>query len=111
MATKTLTMLQARSSCYIDYFGALEEHLRPFNFRLHWAKGCITSTGKDVRHLYSRWDEFTAKMKEMDPTGKFYNDHLDRWFGDRADSKMRELVTKDMLRFKKKYFEDKEQFS
>lgn len=117
---------------YIDYFGALEEHLRPFNFRLHWAKGCITTTGnrllnfdfrvyllscwyeqrgllltgKDVRHLYSRWDEFTSKMKEMDPDGKFYNKHLDRWFGDRADTKMKELVTRDMLRFKEKFFPD-----
>jgi FAD/FMN-containing dehydrogenase len=37
---------------------------------MHW------HTGRELRDLYPRWDEFHAIRQRMDPTGRFLNAYL-----------------------------------
>lgn len=52
----------------------IEEALAPFEARPHWGK-LFHSVD---RALYPRLDDFVALARELDPTGKFRNEFLDR---------------------------------
>jgi xylitol oxidase len=58
---------------------AIEEQLAPFAARPHWGKLFSTSP-EVVRGLYERWSDFGQLRDQYDPTGKFRNDLLDRYF-------------------------------
>jgi len=59
--------------------GALQEQLAPFRPRPHWGKLFSTSP-QTLACGYARYADFTALMARHDPTGKFRNQLLDRWF-------------------------------
>jgi len=59
--------------------GALEDQLAPFSPRPHWGKVFATSPTHLARG-YERYADFAALMRRFDPTGKFRNALLDRWF-------------------------------
>lgn len=59
--------------------GAVEEQLAPFQPRPHWGK--LFSTSPDaLARGYPRYGDFTELMAHHDPSGKFRNELLDRWF-------------------------------
>ncbi len=58
----------------------LEAALRPFGARPHWGK-CFTLEAAELRELFPRLDDFVALRDEADPTRKFGNDFLARYFG------------------------------
>ncbi|HMG52267.1 MAG TPA: D-arabinono-1,4-lactone oxidase [Kofleriaceae bacterium] len=60
-------------------FRDLEPIFRDHAGRPHWAKR-HTLTAPDVFALYPRAAEFCAVRREVDPQGKFANDHLTRLF-------------------------------
>ena len=64
---------------WAEHFAALEAVFRDHGGRPHWAKR-HTLTGDDVRALYPQADAFGRVRRQVDPTGKFMNDHLRRLF-------------------------------
>jgi xylitol oxidase len=58
---------------------AIETALAPFAARPHWGKVFSTSP-EVVRGLYPRYDDFVAMLGRYDPTGKFRNEFMDRYF-------------------------------
>jgi xylitol oxidase len=58
---------------------AVETALEPFAPRPHWGK-VFTTDPAAVRPLYDRLPDFERLMGEYDPTGKFRNEMLDRYF-------------------------------
>ena len=57
--------------------GAVEEQLAPFGARPHWGK--VFTTPPDVlARLYPRLPDFRRLVTDVDPTGKFGNDLVDR---------------------------------
>ncbi len=58
---------------------AIEEALAPFGARPHWGKVFGTPPGV-VAELYPRYDDFRALRRDLDPSGKFGNHLLDRYF-------------------------------
>ncbi|HEY0700857.1 MAG TPA: FAD-binding protein [Micromonospora sp.] len=57
----------------------VEAALVPLNARPHWGK-VFHLTPEAVRAGYQRWADFAALMRVLDPTGKFRNEVLDRYF-------------------------------
>jgi xylitol oxidase len=58
----------------------IEEALRPFSARPHWAKWF--SMGKpEISALYTRLADFITLADEFDPDGQFRNDYLSRVVG------------------------------
>jgi FAD/FMN-containing dehydrogenase len=60
---------------WIEHFTSLEAVFRAHGGRPHWAKR-HTLTSADVRALYPGADAFGQVRKQVDPEGKFINDHL-----------------------------------
>jgi len=58
---------------------AVEERLAGLGARPHWGK-LYGIEPADVRGLYPRWADFAALAGTYDPTGKFRNEVLDRYF-------------------------------
>ncbi|MGI5214172.1 D-arabinono-1,4-lactone oxidase [Plantactinospora sp. CA-290183] len=73
----------ADTSAVLPVLAAIEERLAPFGARPHWGKLFGVSAGA-LRDSYERHADFTALMCRADPTGKFRNDLLDRWFPETA---------------------------
>ena len=65
------------------YFAIMETRLRKFNYRLHWAKGVAISDGAYLSKQYKAgtWQALEMLRKKLDPTSKFTNEHMIRWFG------------------------------
>ena len=59
---------------------AVEERLEPFAARPHWGK-VFTTTPATLARLYPRLPDFRRLVTDVDPTGKFGNDLVDRWIG------------------------------
>ncbi len=57
----------------------IEERLAPFAARPHWGKLFVTSP-EPLRGRYPRFADFIDLMRHHDPTGKFRNELLDRYF-------------------------------
>jgi xylitol oxidase len=55
----------------------IEEKLRPFDARPHWAK-LFTIPRAQLQHLYPRFADFQALARHYDPQGKFRNDFLNK---------------------------------
>jgi xylitol oxidase len=58
----------------------IEEALRPFRARPHWAKW-FAMDATEIASLYPRLSAFRALAHELDPDGQFRNDFLDRTLG------------------------------
>ncbi len=65
---------------YREYFDAVWELARRHDARPHWGKR-HPATAADLQALYPRWDDFARVRSELDPEGRFANDHLDRVLG------------------------------
>ena len=59
---------------------AVEERLAPFAPRPHWGK-VFAMDPDTVRASYPRMPDFQRLARELDPTGKFRNEFLDRYLG------------------------------
>lgn len=67
----------------IDYWAFLrdtDEILRRYGSRPHWGKMHFLDAD-DVTALYPRANDFRALRRELDPEGRFLNDHLRLLFG------------------------------
>ncbi|MEQ4302255.1 D-arabinono-1,4-lactone oxidase [Plantactinospora sp. B6F1] len=58
---------------------AIEERLAPYAPRPHWGKVFVTPPGQ-LRDRYDRYADFAKLTHRYDPTGKFRNEMLDRYF-------------------------------
>jgi FAD/FMN-containing dehydrogenase len=74
-ATVTLSVHQDGRLPFRELFADLEPILREHGGRPHWGKW-HTMKGADLRPLYPRFDDFAALRREVDPHGRFLNDHL-----------------------------------
>lgn len=64
----------------LGVIAALESNLAPFDARPHWGKLFGTAPAV-LAGLYPRLTDFAAKVKDVDPSGKFANDLVDGWLG------------------------------
>jgi alditol oxidase len=55
----------------------IEAKLKPFDARPHWAK-VFTTPHSQLQHLYPKFADFQALVKQYDPDGKFRNDYLNK---------------------------------
>jgi xylitol oxidase len=55
----------------------IEEQLKPFGARPHWAK-LFTTPLDQLRQLYPKFADFEALAKRYDPQGRFRNDFLNK---------------------------------
>ncbi|MBD3629696.1 D-arabinono-1,4-lactone oxidase [Cyclobacterium sp.] len=55
----------------------IEAQLKPFQVRPHWGK-LFTFDQNYLKEQYERMDDFVGLMKEMDPSGKFVNEFLQK---------------------------------
>jgi alditol oxidase len=67
------------TSAVTPVLAAIEEQLSPFGARPHWGKLFSTSP-EVVRGLYERLPDFQRLLRHYDPTGKFRNELIDRYF-------------------------------
>ncbi len=65
---------------YQEYFAGVWELARRHHARPHWGKR-HPATAAELRELYPRWEDFARARAELDPDGRFRNDHLDRVLG------------------------------
>jgi xylitol oxidase len=63
----------------LPVLAAIEDRLAPFAPRPHWGKLFVTPP-EVLRDRYDRHADFVALMGRYDPTGKFRNEMLDRYF-------------------------------
>ena len=78
--TVTLSLHQGAELPWQDFFTDLEPVLRSHAGRPHWGKR--HSLGADeLNALYPRFEDFRRLRAELDPKGRFLNDHLRALFG------------------------------
>jgi L-gulono-1,4-lactone dehydrogenase len=86
-----LSTAHDRDSCYVavhnfvglpadDYFFAVWELAQRHQPRPHWGKR-HPATAVELAPRYPAWDRFAAVRADLDPEGRFTNDHLDRVLG------------------------------
>jgi L-gulono-1,4-lactone dehydrogenase len=63
-----------------EYFAGVWELARRYDARPHWGKRHPAGAA-ELRELYPRWDDFARVRAELDPDGRFVNDHLHRVLG------------------------------
>jgi len=65
---------------YKKYFAAIEPIFWKYDGRPHWGK-IHTLGAKELAARYERFDDFLRVRQEMDPQGRFLNDHLKHTLG------------------------------
>ena len=65
---------------YAELFALVEPIFWKHQGRPHWGK-LHTLAAEQLENLYPRWREFAALRRELDPAGKFLNEHLSKIFG------------------------------
>jgi FAD/FMN-containing dehydrogenase len=78
--TVTLSLHQGAELPWEDFFADLEPVLRAHGGRPHWGKRHSLGAAALVP-LYPRFDAFRRLRGELDPTGRFLNEHLRSVFG------------------------------
>jgi FAD/FMN-containing dehydrogenase len=81
--TVTLSLHQGADQPWREFFADCEPIFWSVQGRPHWGK-IHSLRASALRELYPRWDEFHALRRELDPRGRFLNDHLRELFGDAA---------------------------
>jgi FAD/FMN-containing dehydrogenase len=80
-ATVAISIHQAATLPHEAFFADAEQIFRRHQGRPHWAK--LHSLGRnELAALYPHWDRFQAVRKQLDPRGRFLNEHLRRLFVD-----------------------------
>ncbi len=77
--TITISAHQANTLPYQAFFADVEAIFRSHDGRPHWGK-IHTHTAAELAELYPRWDDFHKVRRELDPSGVFMNEHLQRIF-------------------------------
>ena len=88
-----LSPAHGRASCFLGaytasrrdrgrFFGGFEGYTRGIGGRPHWGKSFL-ATGRQLRPLYPRFDDFAALRARLDPRGLLLNPFLERVFLDR----------------------------
>lgn len=78
--TVTISVHQAAELPYQPFFADVEAIFRNHGGRPHWGK-IHTHTSPDLAALYPQWAAFQAVRRQMDPSGRFLNEHLHALFG------------------------------
>jgi L-gulonolactone oxidase len=79
-ASAYIAFHQYRSMPHAPFFDAVEDVFAAVDGRPHWGK--MHRLGADeLAARYPRFADFVALRDELDPTGVFTNDHLDRLLG------------------------------
>lgn len=63
-----------------EYFAGVWELARRHGARPHWGKR-HPATAADLAGLYPRWEDFARVRAELDPDGRFANDHIEDVLG------------------------------
>jgi L-gulonolactone oxidase len=71
---------QYRGAPYEAYFQGVEAIMADYDGRPHWGK-LHYLTAATLRPRYPLWDQFADARAELDPTGTFRNEYLDRVLG------------------------------
>jgi hypothetical protein len=53
--------------------------MAPIGYRKHWAKGMCHSKPDYIISPFPQVDQFIKLMAELDPNGKFCNEHITLW--------------------------------
>lgn len=77
--TVTISIHQAAELPHQAFFADAEAIFRNHRGRPHWGK-MHSHTAHELRDRYPRWDAFLAVREQLDPDGRFLNDHLRRLF-------------------------------
>jgi FAD/FMN-containing dehydrogenase len=78
-ATVAISIHQAAHLPHAEFFADAEAIFRRHAGRPHWAKMHSLSR-RELRPLYEHWDQFQAVRTQLDPEGRFLNEHLRRLF-------------------------------
>jgi L-gulonolactone oxidase len=65
---------------YRDYFRDVEAIMNAYEGRPHWGKFHF-QTAETLAPRYPHWDRFLAVRKQLDPSGRFSNNYLERVLG------------------------------
>jgi len=71
---------QAKASVGIDFFKQMEDLLKPFGYRKHWAKGMCHSNPEYIIQQFPNVGQFVELVGTFDPDGKFRNIHIQLWY-------------------------------
>ena len=77
--TITISAHQANTLPHQAFFADVESIFRNHRGRPHWGK-MHTHKAQDLEQLYPKWDEFHEIRSQLDPHGRFLNDHLRQVF-------------------------------
>lgn len=77
--TIAISAHQAAEKSQEAFFADVEAIFRNHQGRPHWGK-MHTHTAEDLAKLYPSWDEFHKIRRDLDPEGRFMNDHLRQIF-------------------------------
>ena len=64
-----------------EAFKSVEKIFLKHGGKPHWAKR-FNAKDEELSKLYSRWNDFKALRKQMDPSNKFLNPYLSEVFND-----------------------------
>ena len=78
--TVTLSLHQGAELPWQDFFSDLEPLLRAHGGRPHWGKRHSLAAA-ELAPLYPRFEDFRRLRAELDPQGRFLNEHLRAVFG------------------------------
>jgi FAD-linked oxidoreductase len=76
----TISVHQYAKQSYGKFFNACEAIFRSYGGRPHWGK-LHTARADEFATLYPKWSDFLRVRSELDPKGRFLNDHLKAIFG------------------------------
>jgi FAD/FMN-containing dehydrogenase len=78
-ATIAISIHQAAELEHRAFFSDAEPIFRAHGGRPHWGK-MHSLTASQLAPLYPRWNEFQTVREQLDPQGRFVNEHLRRLF-------------------------------
>ena len=87
---------QAKADVSVDFFGAIEEVLKPIGFRKHWAKGLQNTDPSYVVNQFPMIREFVELVRSFDPMGKFLNQQGVMWYSEITDILQERKEKKDV---------------
>lgn len=71
---------QAKACETFPFFNQMEQLFEPYGYRKHWAKGMCHSNPEYIIKQFPNVGKFINYMTELDPEGKFRNEHIRLWY-------------------------------
>ena len=78
-ATVAISIHEGADLPYAEFFNDAEKIFRRHQGRPHWAK-LHSLSRSDLERLYPEWERFQTVRNQLDPRGRFLNEHLRRLF-------------------------------